>query len=168
MCAEITVSYIQDIDQKQSVFHTDLIPEHAGNGVANFVTLSKSGFYNGLKVFALVPFGWFQSGCPFDVGTGNAGLFFDSEAEAQKDKPKASHEIGALALVHSEKFGKCSSQFFMTLASLPSFNGKYTVIGKVDEKEQIMLKDFNKFEVDEKTNEPKKSITIKSIQIVTK
>ena len=47
--------------------------EDAPNTVANFVKLSKSGFYNGLTFHRVIPDFVIQGGCPRGDGTGGPG-----------------------------------------------------------------------------------------------
>ena len=51
----------------------ELYPEVAPNTVNNFISLVKSGFYNGLIFHRVIPGSMIQGGCPQGTGTGGPG-----------------------------------------------------------------------------------------------
>jgi peptidyl-prolyl cis-trans isomerase B (cyclophilin B) len=104
----------------------DLFPDQAPITVANFVNLSKRGFYNGLKFHRVINDFMIQGGCPRGTGTGGPGYQFQDEfsPELKHDKP------GILSMANAGPKTN-GSQFFITHVPTPWLDGKHTVFGKV-------------------------------------
>ena len=66
----------------------ELLSEYAPNTVANFVTLSNNGFYDGLTFHRTIPDFMIQGGDPNGDGTGNAKLG-DLKSKEEKDKAES-------------------------------------------------------------------------------
>jgi cyclophilin family peptidyl-prolyl cis-trans isomerase len=131
--------------------------------VANFVALSKRGFYNGLNFHRVVKNSWIQTGCPYDNGYGGPGYAVKSEAEAQT----VLHEPGSVSMSGNLKSGFAGSQFFISLTNLPAFDKKYTVIGKVTAGGLDTVRKIGMVEVDKNTDRPsKEDVRLKEIKIV--
>jgi cyclophilin family peptidyl-prolyl cis-trans isomerase len=128
----------------------DLLAEEAPNNVANFVALSKRGFYNGLLIHRVVKGSWIQSGCPYDNGYGGPGYALKSEAEGQK----AMHEVGTVSMSGNLKNNFTGSQFFVCLAKLPAFDKKFTVIGSVTPAGIDTIRKIGSVEVDKNNDRP--------------
>ena len=140
------------VEASQGSIQMDLLPEEAPNNVANFISLSKRGFYNGLLFHRVVKNSWIQSGCPYDNGYGGPGYALKSEAEGQKSH----HELGAVSMSGNQKNGFTGSQFFICLTNLPAFDQKFTVIGKVTPAGFDTIKKIGLVEVDKNTDRPTK------------
>jgi cyclophilin family peptidyl-prolyl cis-trans isomerase len=153
---------------EKKTFTFDLIPEQGLNSVNHFVSLSKKGFYNGLRVFRVVNKNWIQSGCPYDRGHGHAGVFIKNESEAQKDKLK--HDLGTLSLCSgSTRMGHCSSQFFICQAALPNLDGKFPIVARiVDDQKEGLKEMLGGFQASSDSDRPSKDIVIEKIEIVTR
>lgn len=146
-----------------------LYPDISPRNVANFVTLARGKFYDGLQFFSIVRSKWAQSGCPFDRGSGNPG--YAVRAEKTPNAPGSpKHDEGTLALggfVDRDEY--TSSQFFFTFGKIPSFDGKYTIIGKIEsapgDKSLDALQKINSAGVDGTTVKPSKPIVITGVTI---
>jgi peptidyl-prolyl cis-trans isomerase B (cyclophilin B) len=110
------------------VFFPDKAPKH----VENFITLAKSGFYNGTIFHRVIPGFVIQGGDPntkkedtSQYGMGGPGYTVKAEFN---DLP---HERGTLSMARSQHPDSAGSQFFIVLARTPHLDGKYTVFGKV-------------------------------------
>ena len=57
----------------------ELYPEVAPNSVNNFISLVKSGFYNGLIFHRVIPGFMIQGGCPQGTGMGGPGYSIKGE-----------------------------------------------------------------------------------------
>jgi len=103
----------------------EFFPEDAPKTVANFVTLAKKGFYDGLTFHRVEPKFVVQGGDPKGNGTGGPGYTIKAEFNKQK------HERGAVAMARSQSPDSAGSQFYITLAPAYFLDGQYTVFGKV-------------------------------------
>jgi peptidyl-prolyl cis-trans isomerase B (cyclophilin B) len=150
------------VETSMGSFTIELLPEDAPNSVAHFVLLARRGFYDGLNVHRVVRNGWIQTGCPYDNGFGGPGYALRSEAEAQA----AVHDPGMVALAGNLKTGFTGSQFFVNLVRNPSFDKKFTVIGKVSGAGLDVAKKIGSADADKATDRPTKDIKVSKIQIV--
>jgi len=86
----------------------ELDPQLAPNTVNNFVSLARSGFYNGLKFHRVVPEFVIQGGCPEGTGTGGPGYKFADEPVQDEYRP------GAVAMANAGPDTN-GSQFFVCI-----------------------------------------------------
>ncbi len=101
------------------------------NSTANFVSLAKSGFYNGLTFHRVIPGFVAQGGCPDGVGTGGPGYTIDGEFSANGFDNPHPHEKGVLSWARSQARNSAGSQFFITLDKTSFLDGEYAVFGKI-------------------------------------
>lgn len=80
----------------------------APNTVANFVKLSKSGFYDGLTFHRVIPDFVIQGGCPRGDGTGGPGYKIKCELNGGNQY----HDRGVLSMAHAGR-DTGGSQFFI-------------------------------------------------------
>jgi peptidyl-prolyl cis-trans isomerase B (cyclophilin B) len=106
----------------------ELYPD-APQGVNNFVTLAKNGYYDGLTFHRVEPGFVVQGGDPSGDGTGGPGYTIPAEI-------KHLHPRGALAWartgdqVNPERRSS-GSQFYITLKDTPFLDNQYSVFGQV-------------------------------------
>jgi len=121
------------VQEVGAVMHTSkgeikirLFADQAPITVANFVNLSKRGFYDGLSFHRVIPDFMIQGGCPQGSGTGGPGYRFEDEctADLRHDTP------GVLSMANSGP-GTNGSQFFITHVETPWLDGRHTVFGAV-------------------------------------
>ncbi len=93
--------------------------------VANFETLCKKGFYDGVKFHRVIPQFVVQGGDPQGSGMGGPGYNISDE------KSVLSHEIGALSMANTGAPNSGGSQFFMVLAPQKHLDGKHAVFGQI-------------------------------------
>ena len=104
----------------------ELFEDEAPNTVANMISLTEQGFYNGLIFHRVIPNFMIQCGCPLGTGTGDPGYRFDDECT-----PARRHDgPGVLSMANAGP-GTNGSQFFITHEAQPHLDGKHTVFGKV-------------------------------------
>lgn len=103
-----------------------LYPEKAPQAVNNFVFLARSGWYNSITFYRVLPENRVMTGDPSDTGLGNSGYLFETEIAAglRFDKP------GMVAL-DNDGPDTNGSRFFITLAPTPQLDGLYTIFGQV-------------------------------------
>ena len=117
--------------------HVTLFPKAAPIAVANFAKLARAGFYDGLAFHRVEPGFVIQGGDPvtragapntgLPPGSGGAGYRIPAEVGAANPEK---HTPGTLAMADSG-LNTASSQFYLTMASTPHLDGRYTVFGRV-------------------------------------
>jgi len=98
--------------------------------VANFVKLSKDGYYDGLTFHRVIPDFVIQGGCPQGTGVGGPGYSIDCETSGGNQF----HDRGVLSMAHAG-LNTGGSQFFICHSrNNPShLDGVHTCFGKVIE-----------------------------------
>ena len=115
--------------------HVELFSKEAPGTVANFVKLSKEGFYDGLAFHRVIPQFMIQGGCPNTregaggmPGTGGPGYKIKCETAGNPHK----HQLGALSMAHAGK-DTGGSQFFIVngeAGNVKHLDGVHTVFGQ--------------------------------------
>jgi cyclophilin family peptidyl-prolyl cis-trans isomerase len=103
----------------------ELFDGDAPKTVANFVKLSRDGFYDGVVFHRVIPDFMIQGGDPTGTGMGGPGYQFEDEPN--------DHEVarGAIAMANSGPNTNGSQFFIVTAAACPWLNGLHTVFGRV-------------------------------------
>lgn len=112
----------------------DLYEKDAPGTVANFVKLTKQGYYDGLTFHRVVPGFVAQGGDPKGNGTGGPGYTIKDEVNSRK------HLTGTLAMAKTAAPNSAGSQFYITLAPQPALDRDYTVFGQVMEGMDVVMK----------------------------
>jgi peptidyl-prolyl cis-trans isomerase B (cyclophilin B) len=104
--------------------------EDAPNTVANFVKLSKQGFYDGLTFHRVIPDFVIQGGCPDGTGAGGPGYSIDCELDGNNQY----HDRGVLSMAHAGR-NTGGSQFFVchSRTNTAHLDRNHTCFGKVYE-----------------------------------
>ncbi len=111
--------------------------DEVSNTVKNFVSLTESGFYDGLTFHRCIPDFVAQGGCPQGTGTGGPG--YSIPCETEKNAEKHNHVRGALSMAHAGR-DTGGSQFFLVRAPHPHLDGKHTLFGEITEGLEIIDK----------------------------
>lgn len=113
--------------------HEDKVPLT----VANFVNLSKKGFYNKITFHRVINDFMIQTGCPLGTGTGGPGYEFEDEFH-----PELKHNRAGVLSMANAGPGTNGSQFFITHLETPWLDNHHTVFGVVldDESQSIVNK----------------------------
>lgn len=111
----------------------ELYPEIAENTVCNFVSLVKSGFYNGLIFHRIIPGFMIQGGCPEGTGMGNPGYSIKGEFSANGFKNELKHSRGVISMARAMNPNSAGSQFFIMVEDAPHLDRQYAAFGKVIE-----------------------------------
>ena len=111
----------------------ELYPEVAPNTVNNFISLVKSGFYNGLIFHRVIPGFMIQGGCPEGTGTGGPGYSIKGEFSANGVPNDLKHSRGVLSMARAMHPDSAGSQFFIMVEPAPHLDGQYAAFGKVIE-----------------------------------
>jgi peptidyl-prolyl cis-trans isomerase B (cyclophilin B) len=119
-------SLVAVIETSKGPIRINLLPEVAPLTVANFVNLSRRGYYDGLTFHRVIADFMIQGGCPLGTGTGGPGYKFKYECSrsVRHDAP------GKLSMANAGP-GTNGSQFFITHVATPWLDGKHTIFGAV-------------------------------------
>ena len=113
-------------------FVVELYPEYAPQTVANFVSLVKSGFYNGLTFHRVVEGFMAQGGDPNGDGTGGSENYIFGEFTSNGFEANTlSHTKGVISMARSSIPNSASSQFFICYDDASFLDGNYAAFGKV-------------------------------------
>lgn len=110
-----------------------LYPEIAPNTVNNFISLIKSGYYDGVIFHRVIPGFMIQGGDPEGVGTGGPGYHIKGEFTNNGFKNELRHEPGVLSMARTMIPDSAGSQFFIMHKNSPHLDGEYAAFGKVTE-----------------------------------
>lgn len=116
-----------------STMKVELYPEIAPNTVRNFISLTKSGFYNGLIFHRVIPGFMIQGGDPQGTGMGGPGYSIRGEFSGNGFKNPLSHDRGVISMARSARPDSAGSQFFIMVQKSPHLDGQYAAFGKVIE-----------------------------------
>lgn len=118
-------------------FWSDVAPKT----VANFLKLSREGFYNGTAFHRIIKGFMIQGGCPKSKqgangmpGTGGPGYQIKAEFNNR------SHQKGVLSMARSQDVDSAGSQFFICHGDASFLNNKYTAFGKLIKGEDVLDK----------------------------
>ena len=118
--------------QDGAVIVIELYPDLAPQSVRNFVSLARSGFYDGLKFHRIIKGFMIQGGCPDSNGMGNPGYSIFGEFAENGFANDLSHTRGVLSMARGGfDMNSAGSQFFIVHATSPHLNGAYAAFGKV-------------------------------------
>lgn len=111
----------------------ELYPEKAPNTVRNFISLTGSGFYDGLIFHRVIPGFMIQGGDPEGTGMGGPGYSIKGEFSANGFRNDLRHDRGVISMARSNRPDSAGSQFFIMVEKAPHLDGQYAAFGKVIE-----------------------------------
>ncbi len=119
-----------EIITEKGTMSVEFYENDAPNTVANFVKLSKDGFYNGLTFHRVIPNFVIQGGCPDGTGAGGPGYTIDCELDGENQY----HDRGVLSMAHAGR-NTGGSQFFICHSrdNTSHLDRNHTCFGKVTE-----------------------------------
>ncbi|MCK6462225.1 MAG: peptidylprolyl isomerase [Candidatus Pacebacteria bacterium] len=145
----------------------ELFAKDAPLTVENFIKLSKSGFYDGVKFHRVIKGFMIQGGDPnskdddwSNDGTGGPGYSFKDEIN--------SHKLvkGVLAMANAGPNTNGSQFFIVTAESTPWLDGRHTAFGKVVSGMDVVDKIENVATDKSRGDHPIKDVVIKSVVVV--
>jgi peptidyl-prolyl cis-trans isomerase A (cyclophilin A) len=142
----------------EGIFEAKLFYKEAPMTVANFVELSRKGFYNGLIFHRVIPNFMIQGGDPKGNGTGGPGYAFGDEFNQGLKHSKP----GMLSMANSGP-NTNGSQFFVTVNATPHLDNKHSIFGEVVTGYDIVKKIS---EVKATNDKPTKDVKIEKLEIV--
>lgn len=119
-----------EIKTEKGTMKVEFYDNDAPNTVANFVKLSKDGFYDGLTFHRVIPDFVIQGGCPRGDGRGGPGYTIDCELDGDNQY----HDRGVLSMAHAGR-NTGGSQFFICHSrnNTSHLDRNHTCFGKVVE-----------------------------------
>ncbi len=119
-----------EIYTSKGIMKVNFYEEDAPETVANFVKLSKSGFYDGLTFHRVIPNFVIQGGCPDGTGAGGPGYSIKCELDGNNQY----HDRGVLSMAHAGR-NTGGSQFFVchSRENTAHLDRNHTCFGKVYE-----------------------------------
>ena len=145
----------------------ELYPDKAPNTVNNFISLSNSGFYDGLIFHRVIKGFMNQGGDPDGIGTGGPGYSIKGEFSSNGyTKNDLKHTAGVLSMARASNPDSAGSQFFIMAKEASYLDGDYAAFGKVIEGMDV-VEAINSVETDG-NDKPLKDVVIESITVDTK
>ncbi len=119
-----------EIVTEKGTMKVEFFENDAPGTVANFVKLSKEGFYDGLTFHRVLPDFVIQGGCPQGTGVGGPGYKIDCELDGDNQF----HDRGVLSMAHAGR-NTGGSQFFICHSrnNTAHLDRNHTCFGKVVE-----------------------------------
>jgi peptidyl-prolyl cis-trans isomerase B (cyclophilin B) len=119
-----------EIHTSKGVMNVEFFEKDAPIAVANFIKLSKEGFYDGLIFHRVIPNFMIQGGCPDGTGRGGPGYKILCELDGDNQR----HDRGVLSMAHAGR-NTGGSQFFIchNRQNTQHLDRNHTVFGKVVE-----------------------------------
>ncbi len=119
-----------EIHTSKGIMKVSFYDQDAPNTVANFVKLSKSGFYDGLSFHRVLADFVIQGGCPDGTGAGGPGYKINCELDGNNQY----HDRGVLSMAHAGR-NTGGSQFFICHSrnNTSHLDRNHTCFGKVTE-----------------------------------
>lgn len=108
-----------------------LAGEAAPETVANFISLARDGFYDGLTIYRAVEGFLMQGGAPGRDGSGGSGTTIPGEFARNGFDNPLSHTRGAISMARGEDYDSASSQFFIVQEDSTYLDGSYAAFGYV-------------------------------------
>ena len=117
-----------EIHTAKGLMRVEFFDQDAPATVANFVKLSKEGFYNGLTFHRVIPDFVIQGGCPQGTGAGGPGYKIKCELTGGNQF----HDRGVLSMAHAGR-DTGGSQFFIchSRKNTAHLDRNHTCFGKV-------------------------------------
>lgn len=117
-----------DLITEKGTMKLEFYDNDAPKTVANFVELSKKGFYDGLTFHRVLPDFVIQGGCPDGTGAGGPGYSIDCELDGDNQY----HDRGVLSMAHAGR-NTGGSQFFICHSrnNTSHLDRNHTCFGKV-------------------------------------
>ena len=115
------------------IMKLELYPDIAPQSVYNFVSLARSGFYDGLTFHRIIPGFMIQGGDPLGAGYGGPGYAIKGEFSSNGFNNTLKHERGVISWARSNNPDSAGSQFFIMHADAPHLDGSYAAFGRVIE-----------------------------------
>ena len=116
------------VETTRGTFQIELFEQRAPKTTANFRSLVKKGFYDGVKFHRVIESFMIQGGCPESTGGGGPGYTIEDEFHSE-----LRHSDEGIISMANAGPNTAGSQFFITLIPTPWLDDRHAVFGKVIE-----------------------------------
>lgn len=124
--------YVNIEVENYGTMELELYPDVAPKTVDHFVSLVKSGFYDGLTFHRIMDGFMIQGGDPTGTGKGGINRKIKGEFLANGIKNNLKHTRGVISMArNSVDYDSASCQFFIVHQDRPDIDGHYAAFGKV-------------------------------------
>jgi len=113
------------------IMTAELYPDTAPVTVDNFVTLAKSGFYDGVIFHRVIPGFMIQGGCPEGTGRGGPGHSIKGEFAKNGVPNDLKHERGVMSMARTSDPDSAGSQFFIMVKAAKHLDKQYAAFGRI-------------------------------------
>ena len=113
--------------------HATLFASKVPKTVANFLNLTKHGYYNGLTFHRVIADFMIQGGDPTGTGMGGPGYKFSDEFS-----PSLKHDRPGIFSMANSGPNTNGSQFFITHTATPWLDNKHSVFGEVTQGQNVV------------------------------
>ncbi|SJK86097.1 Cyclophilin type peptidyl-prolyl cis-trans isomerase/CLD [Babesia microti strain RI] len=119
-------------------FDIELYWHHAPRTCFNFYELCRTHYYNGITIHKVVRNAFIQSGDPTNTGRGGKSIY--GETFPDELNPELKHTgAGVVSMVNAGPDTN-TSQFIILLSPQPSFDGKFSIFGRVSRNLNVVAK----------------------------
>lgn len=116
----------------------ELYPNIAPNTVNNFISLAKSGFYDGVIFHRVIPGFMVQGGDPEGTGAGGPDYSIKGEFTSNGFENELKHERGVISMARTQEPDSAGSQFFIMVADASNLDSDYAAFGRVTEGMEVL------------------------------
>ena len=118
--------YLAILETEKGEIIIQFYPQQAPIAVNNFIFLAKEGWFEKITFHRVLSGFFAETGDPSGTGQGNPGYFFNNEID-----PLLSFDRPGVVAMKNVGAGTNGSQFFITYAAMPSYDGRFTIFGQV-------------------------------------
>lgn len=137
---EIKMHHVKINVKDYGTISVELDPTYAPITVNNFISLAKSGFYNGLTFHRVIDGFMIQGGDPLGTGMGGSDTTIKGEFSSNGVNNPMSHKRGVISMARSQDKNSANSQFFIVQQDSLYLDGDYAAFGHVTDGMDIVDK----------------------------
>jgi peptidyl-prolyl cis-trans isomerase B (cyclophilin B) len=153
---------VATLETSEGVIVFELWPDKAPNHVANFITLAKSGFYDGRIFHRVIPSFMIQTGSTVGSRAGEPGYKIAAEIN---DAQFLKGTVGMARL--DGQMDSADSQFFICVADTRALDSQYTAFGRVIEGQEVADKISQAPRDPQKGDRPFNEVRLKRLTVST-
>lgn len=137
---DTTLHHAEIVVKDYGTIKVELDPSQAPITVENFISLAKSGFYDGLTFHRIMSGFMIQGGDPKGNGSGGSDKKIKGEFRQNGVNNTISHKRGTISMARSNAPDSGSSQFFIVHQDSTFLDGRYAGFGHVTEGMEVVDK----------------------------